>query len=228
MASDKHVRRSGEDYTHAFLALLPDGQAWPKHEESWLYKTVRGLCEDWGFVDSRAADLLEKETDPRYTTEMMAEWERAFGLPDKCLSEPLTMSDRRKALMTKITMLGAQSREFFIALAASIGYHIVITEYRPWMVGIDRVGMTIDPYTGAQPAATLGYPENRFYWTVHVGQARLTWFRVTAGETGVDPHLRIGLATDLECLLNRYKPAHTQIIFDYSGSQTGDPMAGTP
>ena len=45
---------------------------------------------------------------------------------------------------------------------------------------------------------------------------------------GHDPHLRIGLADDLECLLNRWKPAHTQIIFDYSGMETGGEMAGTP
>ena len=227
--ADRHVRRSGSDYAHALLALLPTGQAWPRDIGSALSRTVAGLCEYWGFVDGRAADLLERETDPRYTLEMMSDWERAFGLPDKCLTEPLTMEDRRKALMTRITMLGGQSREFFIALAASIGYAITITEYRPWMVGIDRVGMTVDPYTGAQPAARLGPPENRFYWTVHVGLARLTWFRVTAGETGVDPHLRIGVASDLECLLRRYKPAHTEIVFDYSASDAfSDPMAGTP
>ena len=78
------------------------------------------------------------------------------------------------------------------------------------------------PYYG------LGPDTNRFYWTVHVHQAALTWFRVTKGQTGVDPHLRIGLADDLECLLNRWKPAHTQIIFDYTNLHPGDPMEGTP
>jgi hypothetical protein len=79
------------------------------------------------------------------------------------------------------------------------------------------------------PNYGLGPPGNRSYWTVHVSGASLTWFRVTKGQTGVDPHLRIGLADDLECLLNRWKPAHTEIIFDYSGlSNPGDPMAGTP
>jgi hypothetical protein len=38
----------------------------------------------------------------------------------------------------------------------------------------------------------------------------------------------IGIADDLECLLNRWKPAHTEIIFDYSGLQDGGEMAGTP
>jgi hypothetical protein len=107
------------------------------------------------------------------------------------------MGERRAALLTRITMMGGQSREFFIALAAAIGYTIWITEYRPFMVGIDRVG---DPHydipTGTQyPAYFFGPPENRFYWTVHVGETRLTWFRVTTGQTSIDPHLRIGLAT---------------------------------
>ena len=47
------------------------------------------------------------------------------------------------------------------------------------------------------PNYGLGPPENRFYSTVHVHEASLTWFRVTKGQTGVDPHLRIGLADDL-------------------------------
>jgi uncharacterized protein YmfQ (DUF2313 family) len=74
----------------------------------------------------------------------------------------------------------------------------------------------------------LGPPDNRFYWTVHVGLAKLIWFRCTSGQCGVDPHLRIGLADDLECLLNRWKPAHTKIVYDYSGLQSGGEMAGTP
>jgi uncharacterized protein YmfQ (DUF2313 family) len=95
------------------------------------------------------------------------------------------------------------------------------------MVGIDRVGDNRDFDTG-EPAYFFGPPENRFYWTVHVGVSRLTCFRVTEGQTGIDPHLRIGLATDLECLLRRYKPAHTEIIFDYSSLAENGSMAGTP
>ena len=80
------------------------------------------------------------------------------------------------------------------------------------------------------PSYGIGVPqEARFYWTVHVSGASLIWFRVTSGQTGVDPHLRIGIADDLECLLNRWKPAHTIILFDYSGLEhPSDPMAGTP
>ena len=55
---DVHVRRSGEDYYEAMMALLPQGQAWPRAIELTLSMTIRGLADYWGFVDGRAADLL--------------------------------------------------------------------------------------------------------------------------------------------------------------------------
>ena len=253
--SDRHVRRSGADYAQAFLALLPQGQAWPRFPESLLVKTCRGLNEYWGFVDGRAADLLEIESDPRTTVELLPDWERAFGLPDPCYEAPQTIGQRQLALVMRMTMLGAQSREFFIGVAALLGYTITITEYRVFVVGLDRCGDNRVYGDGSDPMYNewghpiknqsggnvaegelsewpnygLGPPENRCYWTVHVTGAALTWFRVTKGQTGVDPHLRIGLADDLECLLDRWKPAHTEIIFDYSNLGTpSDPMAGTP
>jgi uncharacterized protein YmfQ (DUF2313 family) len=255
--SDRHIRRSGSDYTEAFLALLPQGQAWPKHApDSVLAQGVAGLCDYWGFVDGRAADLLERESDPRLTIELLPDWERNWGLPDPCYTAPQTIDERQLALVMRMTMQGAQSRAFFIDVAAMIGYHITISEYRVWVVGLDRCGDSrvygdgsnpmlnewdqpilappgdhdiSEGELSAWPSFGLGPPANRFYWTVHVDQAKLVWFRVTSGQCGVDPHLRIGLADDLECLLNRWKPAHTQIIFDYSGlSNPGDPMEGTP
>jgi uncharacterized protein YmfQ (DUF2313 family) len=251
---DRHLRRGGDEYADAFASLLPRGAAWPREPDTILMALINGLAQIWGEpVDARAADLLERESDPRMTAEMLPDWERNWGLPDPCYAEPLTVNDRRIALVQRMTIQGAQSRQFFIDVAKQIGYSITITEYRPFMVGIDRVGDNRVIGTGItmydqfghiilNPAGTpvqagqyseypymLGVPENRFYWTVHVGQVSLKWFRCASGQTGVDPHLRIGIATDLECLLNRWKPAHTQIIFDYSGSTSGgDPMAGTP
>lgn len=254
---DVHVRRTGEDYAEGLSNLLPLGPAWPRDPLGALMATVRGLAEIWGLVDSRAADLLEQESDPRTTLELLPDWERNWGLPDPCYAEPQTIGERQLALVMRMTMLGSQSREFFIGVAAMIGYTITISEYRVWVVGIDRCGDSriygalpclpaLDPWglplvnprgvpvaegeLSAWPSYGLGPPANRFYWTVHVDQAKLIWFRVGGGggQTGFDPHLRIGTADDLECLLNRWKPAHTQIIFDYSGLTTGGDMAGTP
>jgi uncharacterized protein YmfQ (DUF2313 family) len=75
----------------------------------------------------------------------------------------------------------------------------------------------------------IGPPaENRFAWTMHVHQTRLTWFRCSKGQCGIDPHLRISLAVDLECVIRRWRPAQTVVLFDYSGVTPPDPMTGTP
>jgi uncharacterized protein YmfQ (DUF2313 family) len=210
---DRHIRRSGDDYTHAFLSLLPQGQAWPREPDSTLARSVKGLCQYWGHVDGRAGDLLERESDPRITIELILDWERAFGLPDPCIAEPLTLADRQRMLVHRMTLLGAQSRQYFYDVAASIDHQIRIREYAPVMTGVTRCGRALDD-AGYQ-RWQVGPPENRFFWTVHVDKARLGWFRASSGECGIDPLLRIGHSTDLECLFNRWKPAHTKIVYDY-------------
>jgi uncharacterized protein YmfQ (DUF2313 family) len=259
--SDRHIRRAGDDYRDAFLELLPQGPAWPKHTmDSVLWQSCDGLNNYWGYVDGRAADLLEIESDARTTLELLPDWERNWGLPDPCWSQAQTIGQRQRELVLRMTMMGGQSRQFFIDTAAYLGYTISISEYRPFMVGLDRCGdnrvygdgtnptfnsMFVSGYLivcdpsgnrvesgelSEYPNYGLGPPENRFYWTVHVATVSLTWFRCGGGggQTGVDPHLRIGRDTDLECILNRWKPAHTEIIFDYTGLTPGGPMAGTP
>jgi uncharacterized protein YmfQ (DUF2313 family) len=262
---DKHVTRTGEDYAVALEGLLPQGQAWPRHEESALMRVVKGLTRIWGDFEVMASLLLERESDPRLTlppqgpqSGLLPDWERNWGLPDPCYEEPQTVPERQAALVQRMTIIGAQSREFFIGIAAELGYTITITEYRPFFIAMDGCGDCRVYGAGVTPDAPMrnqwgqlimdangdapiksgeisewpnygiGPLANRYYWTVHVHDAKLTWFRVTAGQVGVDPHLRIGTADDLECLLNRWKPAHTEIIFDYSGQETGGDMAGTP
>jgi uncharacterized protein YmfQ (DUF2313 family) len=256
---DRHVRRSGDDYAEALANLLPVGAAWPREAGRIIMKVVRGLAQIFGFVDSRAADLLERESDPRATVELLPDWERNWALPDPCFAEALTVAERQKMLVMKMTLLGAQSRQFFIDTMRWVGHDIYeIKEWAPFMAGVSRVGDTRDEYgemffpggrvptsgdptggpvDGDRPPVSgdnydfrweIGPPEMRFYWSVRVGQAKLMWFRCASGQAGVDPHLRIGLATDLECLLNRWRPAHTAIVMDFSYLRLGGPMQGTP
>jgi uncharacterized protein YmfQ (DUF2313 family) len=246
---DKHIRRSGSDYTQAFLRLLPQGQAWPRAPDSTLALTVDGLSQYWGYVDARAADLLERESDPRFTIELLPDWERAWGLPDPCFPEATTIGERQRMLVLYMTWMGGQSREYFRKLMEFVGYEILdFGEYAPFMCGISRVGDTratrpvynADGTPKMKPNGQqvleaygnyrwyIGPPEQRFVWTVQIGTASLTWFRASSGQAGVDPHLRIGIPKDLQCLLNRWKPAHTYVALDFTKLAFGGPMQGTP
>jgi uncharacterized protein YmfQ (DUF2313 family) len=228
LPSDRHVRRGQEEYAIALSALLPQGIAWPRWPDSTLMKVVYGLSGIMGWADGRAADLLEIESDPRTTTEMLDSWERAWGLPDPCWPGPTSVSERRKILVMKMTLLGAQSAEFFTSVANYLGYSISITEYRPFMAGVDACGdnrtVQADGSLSDYPCQ-LGNATMRFAWTVHLQSSRLEWFRAGSGQCGIDPLLRIARAQDLECLFDRWGPAHAQVLFDYSG--IGDPYAGT-
>src|ERR1035437_9659605 len=105
--TDHHARRSGDDYGEALLSLLPQGLAWPRLGDSTLVKVVYGFAQSMGYADDRAADMLETESDPRKTDEMLDDWERNWGLPDLCI--PIPSSDktlRRTTLVEKITLLG--------------------------------------------------------------------------------------------------------------------------
>ena len=218
------VQWAADDYAQVIADHLPSGAAWPRDADSDLMGWVAGCAQAWGDVSARAAALLVTESDPRSTAEMLPDWERAFGLPDPCVGEPQTITDRRKALLLKMTTLGGQSRTFFIGVAAALGYTVTITEYAPFMCGLSRCGDTrpfppVDP-TDTAYRWTVGPPEIRFWWRIHILGRKTRWFRAGSGQCGIDPMVRIGLATDLECLIRRWKPAHTDVTFDYGDGST--------
>ncbi|GJD58345.1 YmfQ family protein [Methylobacterium dankookense] len=207
MEQDRHVRRSGADYAQAWADLLPVGLAWPRDPDSDLMRYVRGQAEIWGGkVDPRAADLLEIESDPRFTLELLGEWERAFGLPDPCIPVVQTIPERHKALVDRITQVGGQSRAFFTGIAARLGYSITITEYHAFQFGLSSFGGSRGKFNP---------PNMRFVWTIRVTGARLTRFQFGQSSFGRDSFLEIRRAEDLECMFNRLKPAHTKLFFNY-------------
>lgn len=230
---DRHLRRSGDDYATLFMSLLPRGQAWPRAPDSTLALTCTGLSQYWGFVDGRAADLLERESDPRFTIELLPDWERAWGLPDPCFPPTASIGERQRMLVMKMTWIGGQSRAYFKRIAEWVGFTIEIKEFAPFMCGISRVGDTREPPPDSPIEDQnfrwyIGGPEQRFVWQVTLGQVGLVWFRAGSGQAGVDPHLRLQIPQDLICLLDRWKPAHTYIVPDFSALAFGGPMQGTP
>lgn len=224
---DTFVRRTADDYAQAFFSLLPKGDVWHRDLRRLVMRICDALARFWAYVDARAADLLERESDASKTVELLREWETAFGLPDPCFPEATTIGERQRMLITRITWMGGQSRQYFIDVLAWLGFRVVIKEWSPFMCGISRVGDT-RPAPDERFRWYIGRPENRFVWTAQVGNMGLAWFRASSGQAGVDHHLEFRTPLAVECLLMRWKPAHTWLVFDYSSLGFGDPMEGTP
>src|SRR4029077_5155893 len=108
---------------------------------------------------------------------------------------------------------------------------IHIKEHAPYVCGISECGDTVGAYNDDpfddNPRWELGPAENRFYWSASASNAILIWARAGVA-CGGDFMLDIQLPADLDCLLQRWKPAHTQIIYDFLNLDTATPTTGLP
>lgn len=191
---------SADDYREQLIALLPSGAAWVAEPITTLYKLLYGLAEEPARVDSRANDLIN-EVDPRTTTELLADWERVLGLPEICAPDDHTTEERRAGVVTKLNAIGGQTPQYFIDLAETFGFTVTITEFRPFTAGSD-VGT---PLYGDAWA---------YYFQVNAPLNTISEFKVGQSTAG-DP-LRSWGNECLEYLFEKYKPAHTGVIFAYS------------
>lgn len=192
------------EFAAALHALLPRGPAWPREPGTVQAQAVEGLAAIVAAQHDRATVLLEIEADPAAAEELLADWERAYGLPDACVGPGQTFIERRAALLSRIRASGGQSPAYLIAVAASLGYAVTIEEHRPARSGVTAAG---DPCNGEAWAHAF---------TVRGPEETIT--DAVAGATVAGDPLRAWGNLALECSLGRIRPAHTVIIFAYGSA----------
>jgi uncharacterized protein YmfQ (DUF2313 family) len=196
----------GEDLVErvatALADLFPPGLLYKPVASGHLYQVRLALADEAAELRARARYLLDVELDPRRTLELLPDWERWYGLPDPALASlgPQTVAQRRAALLAKIRATGGQSPDYFVTVAATIGFTIEIEEFDRTKVG-DKVGSPI----------LVGDWE--FVWKVHAPRSTIRHARAGASFAGD----RIGEwgNAPLEALLAELKPAHTVLLFAY-------------
>lgn len=217
-------RADAEQFMGKIHQVVPPGWAWDALEdtESTMYRRLEFAAYQLAEIENRACELL-REFRCHSNLVTRDEWNADFGLPDDCGINDICL---------KLAYPGGQSIEYFLSLGQYLGYHdpgptrgdleqeleleigqldqLTITEHRPFTFGLSRF---------ADRRWQFAPPEMRFVWTVTVPGKRLTWFRfgVDGGRLGKDPHLTIDRAEDLECLFHKLKPAHTNLVFAYTG-----------
>lgn len=189
------------DYLNQLQALLPRGLAWAKSPFGTLTALLQAWSDEFARVDVRCDDLIN-EADPRSTTELLSDWERVAGLPDVCVTIVQTIEQRRAALVSKLTMVGGQSRAYFIAMAGSMGYPNATIDEFSMMTCIDDCNDSV-----YDPAA-------QFAWRLNLPASTGGIFEMTCNSDCVSS-LRSWGDEAIECRVNHYKPAHTSVIFAY-------------
>lgn len=149
------------------------------------------------------ADVITIEQQPGSTALALPDWERNYALPDACLGGAAATEQQRRAnVLARIAARGNLSRQFMIDQATSLGYPgCTITELGPMSCedhsesavnGIDFIGA----------------------WRLNIPIAT-TVYTMTCDDP-CDAALVSWGNAQLECVINRRKPAHTVALFAYA------------
>lgn len=182
-------------------ALEPRGDALPAASESNWVKLKLALGDEFSRIELRALELL-KESDPRTVYEMLPEYEELANLPDCFTQADQTLEARRDALQERLTRTGGQSISYMKDRASAMGHEITITETEASKAGGLEAGQELS-----------GDEADRFAWQVNVAVDNTYAFVSGASESGDE--LGYWAPVRLECLLDRIKPGHTMILYNY-------------
>lgn len=164
------------------------GDAWPRAAAAVLDRIdhhAGGLC---------AAPFAVAANDH------LGRWEQILAIvPAPGASSGQRAQDVRAHLVAS----GGLSKEYFIALAADLGYTITIDELTPFYAGRHRAG---DP---------LASPEIVWTWRVKVLAKSPVVYRFVAGTARSGERLSRNGIEMIEGLFRRLKPAHTRCVFSY-------------
>lgn len=198
---------SYQEYEEMLRQLLPPGPAFPRGDyESAMAMLLEVFALELSRIDSRVEALI-RENDPRVCVETFREWLTEWGLPDVCANLMAGMNDSvlRQLLLFRITVPGGQSRAFFIDLAARFGYRIQIDE----LVRHTVMSKVMD---------AMWSQSHPYVWRVNVLSG------TDRENTTASMHTVIGGADEalawwgdqlIECLIERYKPAHAEVVYGY-------------
>lgn len=186
-------------YRDLLIRLFPKGKLWQFNEGTENYKLLDAFGMELSRVDDRAEKLL-KEQDPRTTIELLPEWEKEFGLPDECSVIGQDIAERRTNLVSKVLAQGGQSEAYFIDLFANQGITITISYREP-----SYVPMSIPGYVTGNAY--------KYIWYVTIPDFQVDWFE--AGDSADDYVGEYLSSSNVACLIEKYKPAHTKAVYIY-------------
>lgn len=188
------------DYKNLLIRLLPTGKAWRVDDGSITSKLMAAFGLELSRVD-QDMEILLREQDPSKAVTTLSDWESEYGLPDECSVLAGSLAQRRYNLLKKITTEGGQSEQFFIDLFAAEGVTITI----------DHGEVTTAPLV---PPMAIRGPSWKRVWYVNIGGGGFVTY-ASAGDPAGSFVETISGASNVACIIEKYKPAHTHVIYSY-------------
>lgn len=240
--ADVEAQPTADGLLPQILALTPRGAAWGTDEvgdgrgASPVQRSVWRAFAAWVAGHLGLDWTAATQAFPSAVTYTLPDWEREYALPDLCSTAPQGAQARVAAVRAKFQAFGGVSPGYFVCLAASLGYVITIEEPTQFFCDLSECAEPIlvetyfrcddgrcddtplEGYAAGLPSTEADQvsDENMWrYWIVHVASLGNTYFRCDEGQCDLDPLEGFLTAQDLECLLRRDCPPHTDLIFQY-------------
>lgn len=157
-------------------------------------RAVKGAQLD---LAAAGSDTMLAEAFPATAYITLEQWERAYAL-FPAVDDPLQV--RQNRIIAKMREIGRLDRQYFIDLAAAMGYPIVIDELCPFMAGWGCAG------------DELGDDDSDWCWRVWYSESAAGYY-FRAGESAAGECLSYTYFTALQALFEELKPADTFIEF---------------
>lgn len=117
--SEKIVRR-----------LLPPGFAWLAFRTPGkvFYKLISGFAKSLDTAWQEFYRVVSDELNPYRTKDLMPEWEKALGLPDRCIGPMTDLEDRRGMVLLRLARKRYTTAPTWVDLARDVfGLEITLT-----------------------------------------------------------------------------------------------------
>lgn len=191
-----------EEETNALGSFLPGGRLFSARNSSGSFfrRFLTSVSKEIRRVRLKIIDIAYQH-DINNTSELLTNWEKTVGIPDECFSLDYSIEDRRKHVIVKLMANGAQTEQYYIDLAAYLGYTITIEHPEDSAV----------TFPLEFPWEFSSARELRFTVIFHFS---------TSLAKGVFPldfpwDFTSGATSFLECFFNTLKPVHVNFVYVY-------------
>lgn len=104
--------------TQQLASVLPDGRAWQaKHIAGTNMNALVSACAAEFREIQKQIETLAREFDVRLTDQLLPDWERSCGLPEECIGEMASLTDRRNAVLLRLRKIPFVTKAEFEQLA---------------------------------------------------------------------------------------------------------------
>lgn len=180
--------------------LLPRGPLWNFRDGSIARRVLEGLAYPFAYAEE-LFDRFLVECDPRTTVDMLPDWERVYGLPDRCTTTSTSLVARRAAVLQLMRSPVGQTEAEIATVVHAFGLPCVVESHLESMCGLMECG-------------DLLYDVNWSHsLTVHLPDPPVVFFE--ADWSGADDPLAEWVGDALQCAVGRVAPAHAALVYVY-------------